>query len=252
VGTHKFLTDAHSLYETKNKKLSSIIMFKYAALSLVSLAAADKGAIDAQLKALVANSSLRAFTGNIANAVAQLDEYGCWCYFYDNVGRGKGTPVDEIDGFCKILGDGYQCAIIDSEGEGLSCIPWEVAYSSGTGAGVNLAAACNTNNPDDNCAARACAVEGQFVDSLFAFLLSGSQINYNDFGHNNGFDAATDAGCPVKKGTPGVSGEKLCCGAYPTRFPFKTLDGDRACCGGRTYNTQLLNCCSPGQVKANC
>merc|ERR1712066_151542 len=205
------------------------MMFKFALSSLVALAAADKDSIDRQLLGLVRNSSLRAFTGNIANAVNSLDEYGCWCYFYDNVGRGKGTPVDEIDGFCKTLGDGYQCAILDSEAAGESCVPWEVAYNPGTGAG-----------------------EGQFVDSLFAFLLSGSQIDYQTYGHTNGFDPSHNEGCPVKPGVKGVSGEKACCGAYPYRFPFKTLDGDRACCGARTYNTQLLNCCGNGQVKANC
>ena len=83
------------------------MMFKFAVSSLVALAAADKDSIDRQVLALARNSSLRAFTGNIANAVNQLDEYGCWCYFYDNVGRGKGTPVDEIDGFCKQLQQGY-------------------------------------------------------------------------------------------------------------------------------------------------
>merc|ERR1712054_510195 len=203
------------------------MMFKFAVSSLVALIAADKDSIDRQVLALVRNSSLRAFTGNIANAVNTLDEYGCWCYFYDNVGRGKGTPVDEIDGFCKTLGDGYQCAMIDSEAAGESCVPWEVAYQPGTGAGVNLRESCNTLNTE-SCAQMACAVEGQFVDSLFAFLLSGSQINYNDFGHNNGFDPSHNEGCPVKP-----------------------LDGDRACCGARTYNTQLLNCCGNGQVKAN-
>merc|ERR1712032_960656 len=162
---------------------------KFAISSLVALAAADKDSIDRQVLALVRNSSLRAFTGNIANAVNSLDEYGCWCYFYDNVGRGKGTPVDEIDGFCKTLGDGYQCAIIDSEAAGESCVPWEVSYNPGTGAGVNLRDSCNSLN-DNNCARYGCAVEGQFVDSLFAFLLSGSQIDYNTYGHNNGFDAS--------------------------------------------------------------
>merc|ERR1712039_573566 len=104
---------------------------KLAFASFITLAAADKASIDRQLMAQVQNSSLRAFSGNIANAVERLDEYGCWCYFYDNVGRGKGTPVDEIDGFCKTLADGYQCAIIDGEAEGQSCVPWEVAYNAG-------------------------------------------------------------------------------------------------------------------------
>merc|ERR1711981_842591 len=128
-------------------------------MGLAAIAIADKASIDKQLMAQIQNSSLRAFSGNIQTAVERLDEYGCWCYFYDNVGRGKGTPVDEIDGFCKTLADGYQCAIIDGEGEGQSCVPWEVAYAPGA-----------------NCAARACSVEGIFVDNLFAFLISGTPI----------------------------------------------------------------------------
>merc|ERR1739845_279961 len=102
-----------------------VMMIKFAISSLVALAAADKDSIDRQLLGLVRNSSLRAFTGNIANAVNSLDEYGCWCYFYDNVGRGKGTPVDEIDGFCKTLNEGYQCSIIDAENAGIDYSPWE-------------------------------------------------------------------------------------------------------------------------------
>merc|ERR1712032_1563519 len=62
---------------------------KFAISSLVALSAADKDSIDRQVLALVRNSSLRAFTGNIANAVNSLDEYGCWCYFYDNVAEVK-------------------------------------------------------------------------------------------------------------------------------------------------------------------
>merc|ERR1711881_634764 len=226
------------------------MMFKLAASSaLLSLfAMADKANIDAQIMAMVSNSPLRAFSGNVANAVALLDEFGCWCYFYDNVGRGKGSPVDEVDGFCKLLGDGYQCAILDTEAQGITCVPWEVTYTPGTGAGKGLKETCEERNADP-CAAYSCTVEGQFSDSLFAYLLSGSQIDYESFGHNNGFDPSHDVGCPVKQGTKGASNEKACCGAYPTRFPYKTLDGARACCGSRTYNTELLNCCPNGQVK---
>jgi len=235
-------------------------MLKFTISTLSAIALADKASIDKQLLAAVQNSSLRAFSGQIANAVDRLNEYGCWCYFYDNVGRGKGTPVDEIDGFCKTLADGYQCAMIDAESEGESCIPWEVDYQPGTGQGPERYSQCLANNADNTCAARACSVEGIFVDNLFAYLVSGTQINYETYGHNEEFDdptkvpfnPAVDEGCPVKPGVKGVSGEKACCGAYPNRFPYKTLDGDRACCGARTYNTQLLNCCANGQVKANC
>merc|ERR1712066_128059 len=231
------------------KNTNPKMMLKFTSALLAAVVTADKASIDKQLLSQVANSSLRAFSGNIQNAVERLDEYGCWCYFYDNVGRGKGTPVDEIDGFCKTLADGYQCAMIDGENEGQNCVPWEVVYQPGSGQGPERFQTCQDANPDNSCAARACSVEGIFVDNLFAFLVSGTQINYEAYGHNDSeFDPATDSGCPVKAGVKGVSGEKSCCGAYPNRFPYKTLDGDRACCGSRTYNTQLLNCCSNGQV----
>ena len=162
-------------------------------LCLVKTTKSDKNHIDKQLLNLIRNSSLRAFSGNIANAVHNLDEYGCWCYFYDNVGRGKGTPVDEIDGFCKTLHEGYKCAMIDGEEEGETCIPWESDYNPGSGAGVNIFRTCQELNPGSNCAQRSCAVEGQFVDNLFAFLLSGSLIDYESYSHDNGFDPSTDA-----------------------------------------------------------
>merc|ERR1711865_730238 len=219
--------------------------------TVIAVVAADKASIDKQLMGQIQNSSLRAFSGNIQTAVERLDEYGCWCYFYDNVGRGKGTPVDEIDAFCKTMADGYECAIRDCEDEGTACVPWEVDYNGGNGAGVDLGRSCASLNTEQ-CAIRACAIEGQFVQNLFAVLLSGASINYADYAHQNGFNPSHDEGCPVKAGIKGASSAKGCCGAYPTRYPFKSLDGDRACCGARTYNTQLLDCCPNGQVKANC
>jgi len=221
---------------------------------LLTVVLADKDAIDRHILGLVANSSLprSLTTGITSGSLRQLHEYGCWCYFYDDVGRGKGTPVDEIDGFCKTLNEGYQCAIIDSENQGIECSPWEIQYQPGSGVGAELRTTCHERNADV-CAAYACTVEGQFADNAFSFLLAtGGGINYDQYGHSNGFDPAHDQGCPVKVGAKGYSAEKQCCGAYPQRFPFKTLDGERACCGGRTYNTALLNCCSNGQVKANC
>ena len=224
---------------------------KFFSVASFAVIAADKAAIDRQILNLVRNSSLRQFAAKIADAIPQLDEYGCWCYFYDNVGRGKGNPVDEVDAMCKVLGEGYECAIRDSEDEGIDCTPWTVDYLVGTGTGRELYTSCQSLNAD-SCAARACAVEGTFVENLFAVLISGQGIPYADYSHAQGFDPATDAGCPVKKGSPGAGAEKACCGAYPNRFPYKTLGGERGCCGSRTYSTALLNCCSPGKVKSTC
>merc|ERR1711879_365979 len=232
-------------------------MMKIASV-IISLVAADKASIDRQLMALVGNSSLRAFTGNIARAVENFDEYGCWCYFYDNVGRGKGSPVDELDGFCKTLADGYTCTMLDGEAEsGEDCVPWEVFYNPGTGQGADRHASCVAANAGaSNCAIRACSIEGIFVDNVFAMLLSGTQADFENFSHRQGFDPSIYVGCPTyyaKTGIKSVGGsEKLCCGGYPNRFPYKTLDGARSCCGSRTYNTNTMNCCANGHIKANC
>merc|ERR1712178_426709 len=240
--------------KTFEKMFKSSVLFGFS--QLATLGFADVARMVEKMKNSLNSTGVtdRAFTGAVANSLNDLinnhGAYGCWCYFYDDVGRGKGTPVDEIDAFCKLLNEGYECAIRDSEDEGLSCVPWEQDYNSGTGSGVNLGRSCAELNTDP-CAVRSCAVEGQFVQSLTALFLSGNSINYDEYGHEN-FDPSHDVGCPVKPGVKGSSNAKACCGAYPNRFPFKTLDGDRACCGARTYNTQLLNCCGNGQVKANC
>lgn len=46
--------------------------------------------------------------------------------------------------------------------------------------------------------------------------------------------------------------EKQCCGQYPYRFTFKPEDGTRACCGQKTYDTQLLSCCPGNEIKGQC
>jgi len=194
----------------------------------------------------------RAFTdlGAIGQSIQNLNFYGCWCYFDDDHGRGKSRPVDDVDSLCKTLHDGYECAIADAEEAGNSCVPWEVSYTSIVGSTANLDLSflerCAAVNPDNDCATWACTVEGSFVENAFALIISGDAVD-NDKKHSNDFD--TDANCPINKGTPG---EKACCGEFPTRFPFKTLDGDRSCCGGRTFNTLTLKCCPGDRVKFNC
>ena len=43
-----------------------------------------------------------------------------------------------------------------------------------------------------------------------------------------------------------------CCGQYPYRHPYKPEDGQRACCGNKTYSTRLLTCCAPNVLRAVC
>merc|ERR1711894_314224 len=208
-------------------------MFKYLALASVASAALLDFCKDKP------QCQDKAFGGQIGNTINSMNEYGCWCYFNDDHGRGKGTPVDAIDEMCKTLH------------EGSTCVPWEVDYTSAVGgSGLTIAEECANVNSDNNCAIRACSVEGSFMANLLDVFISGNGIN-NDNRHSNGFDQATV--CATKKNGGGPS-NKACCGNYPDRFPFKTVGGDRQCCGSRTYNSLTLKCCdaSASQVKFNC
>merc|ERR1711885_54604 len=169
------------------------------------------------------------------NTINNMNEYGCWCYFGDDHGRGKGTPVDAIDEMCKNLHDGYECAMRDAEEEGTT---------------LSTAEECANVNSGNNCVIRACTVEGTFVANLLDVFFSGTSVN-NDNKHSNGFDQATV--CATKKNGGGPS-NKSCCGSYPDRFPFKTVGGDRKCCGTRTFNSLTLKCCDQDSstVKFNC
>lgn len=191
------------------------------------------------------------FNGQIGQTIQKIDEYGCWCYFGDDHGRGKGTPVDPIDEVCKVLHDGYECAMRDAEDEGTTCVPWEVDYESAVGGtGITIAEECAQLNNGNNCAIRACTVEGSFIANLLDTMFGGASIN-NDNLHSNGFDQKTV--CATKKNGGGPS-NKSCCGNYPDRFPFKTVGGDRKCCGTRTFNSLTLKCCDSASstVKFNC
>lgn len=185
--------------------------------------------------------------------MSMLNMYGCWCYFEDDHGKGRGQPIDELDAQCKILQDGYYCAIQDAADLGQSCTPWEVIYNSAIGIGIgsisipNVIAECDTANPSDGCGNAACKIEGYFVVGFLQKILTGSQIN-QDYRHLNGFDKM--AMCPISGN--GLKSEKSCCGDHPKRFPFKNYGGNRECCQGHTFNTNLYTCCADGTVKMSC
>jgi len=182
-----------------------------------------------------------------------INEYGCWCYFQDDHGKGRGKPVDVFDELCKRLHDGYTCAIMDASDIGETCVPWEVTYNSALGSGLGLGmdistlrSECDSQNPTTGCAKWACKIEGYFVQQLVLTFTHGSTINSGN-AHSSGF--SPDLDCPISSG---VSSEKACCDEHPLRFPFKTYNGARDCCYSHTFNTNLYQCCPDGHVRMTC
>jgi len=210
---------------------------------------------------LAANSSqLRSFGSSWAgNMINSIDGYGCWCYFQEDHGKGRGTPANEVDTQCKILHDGYSCILMDAEAENTECTPWDVDYQSASGLGLNAADAdnaeveaalrksCQRANRANNCAARACMVENYFVMKIFQHFLSGVTFDAS-LKHDLGLWHGKDD-CPIKSGT---KSDKECCGTYPLRFPYKHLNGDRQCCGEHTFNAVTMQCCAGNVIKLTC
>jgi len=186
------------------------------------------------------------------DAFDNINEYGCWCYLAGDHGRGHGPPVNSVDWSCKVLHNGYDCAVqdvIDSTGND-TCVPWEVFYISGIGGGENaLVPTCEAFN-DDLCAQAACKIEGKFVLNVFNSFLGGNSLD-PQYSHANGFDDR--AGCPLVGECEGADClEKVCCGEYPVRYPFRPLGGIRGCCGQNTFDATILTCCPDNFARLTC
>lgn len=196
----------------------------------------------------------RSMNKMLANALDNLDGYGCWCYFDDQFTAGKSKPVDKLDGFCKDLLEGYQCAIMDSIAEidagtltaSQQCVPWMTTYHAANLGSDNIVRECELRNRRNACGRHTCIIESTFMSNVFRYLLEGGRI-FTKNRHDRGFDV--DASCPVQNGP---NSEKLCCGEYPNRKPFKTLGGSRGCCKDRTYNMVFMQCCDDGTVSVTC
>jgi len=184
-----------------------------------------------------------------------LNQYGCWCYFNADFGKGKSKPVDDLDVACKALHNGYECVEIDSLVEGEVCTSWDQSYLAISHTNLHTDAeiveACEVSVGATNCASRACAVETKFVK----FLSDWASIHtpdYAQFSAQSGNFDPSDS-CPVS-GTGNRIGEKQCCGNFPSRFPYWTSSssGSRGCCNGATFDSQLKQCCLDGSVDFSC
>lgn len=226
-----------------------------------SLASASMQDIEKSLRMMGKKTTLtRSFAGPWASQiVSNINGYGCWCYFQDNHGKGRGSPKNEVDSLCKTLQDGYSCIMMDAMAMNETCTPWEVPYQAGSGLGLAadependsleyaVRSSCESANSGDNCATRACMVESYFVMKMFGIFLGGVDFDPNLKHDLGGFDRIQE--CPMLG--VGVEAEKECCGVYPLRYPFKveTSNGNKGCCGDKTYLSDLMMCCPGDQIE---
>jgi len=220
-----------------------------AALSSVALCSASITDMMNEIKAgfnraRMADRNLQDILGPNLQAI---DRYGCWCYFQEDHGQGKGSPVDAVDRICKDLHHCYECAEIDVfNANGGECTAYEIGYNSGISFGIDgLVETCDTLN-GDLCAKAACQCEGVFVIKMISVFITVGALNPLNL-PENGF--VQKDSCPINE--DGVKTEERdCCGLAPFRYPFKPVD--RECCGPATFDPALQECCNDNIPRFSC
>lgn len=204
----------------------------------------------------------RAFPVNQFALSLVAENYGCWCHsLQEHTGKGKSKPVDSLDALCKQLSEGYDCASIDAEAEGLICNAWEEDYSdaegNSVGCGTLKVAADVVGIPEtiiaqlgitvvSNCKKQACLIEQNFVNNVAALFLENPDIAIPEYKHESP-DFDSEASCVTKQCEGDFcDGEKQCCGSIPQRRTYKQKSEagvDRICCGETLFLDSGINQC---------
>lgn len=189
----------------------------------------------------------------VSDIADAIDGYGCWCYFDNSFSSGRGEVMNELDEICKILHDGYKCAIVDCKNENKGdCEPWNVDYISAGMASFNsLIKTCEYNNEGNMCAVRACIVEGWFANAILDVLMGKNYKHDAGLLHGNGFEK--EEYCQgVQPRLLDPESRVQCCGEFPHRYPYQDFAGERQCCGQVVYSTTLYECCENNMVSVSC
>ena len=133
-----------------------------------------------------------------------LQEYGCWCFFDDLHGLGKGKPQDEYDTACMRYHHGVECAKMELQNEAGDgeCDPATVYWSGFADQGGyifdsypsadnprDIIYDCETYNTDA-CLKATCYLETSFVKLLMVEYWAQNSGNYEYIKLN--FDSDTE------------------------------------------------------------
>ena len=204
----------------------------------------------------VRRQQLRAGEGLLSTFADIVDGYGCYCNMLGGattVDKPHGIPADGLDAVCRGWHLANSCVTVDQGAD--VCDIQTHSYNSVTAADpyqyinfisfdpftteVNtdlIEANCQSVNAGDDCAIQACNVDANFVVTVVAYFME-SEVA--------GEIPQADTNCPEQT-IPirtGGNGPTACCGSNAARFPYLTNGGQRGCCGSKTYDTAILQCC---------
>lgn len=160
---------------------------------------------------------------------------GCWCHL--NQLNKIGSPADAIDSHCQNWVKCHECISMDSNGQ---CASNDQSYKIDISSDIQTFF-CSATNSD--CQMNACQCDVHLVEQIISDLSSWSSQN----AVVNGFSLVNS--CQPKVNHGQNPSPLNCCGEYPKRFPFRTKNGKRDCCSGKTYDTRVLSCCMDGEMR---
>jgi len=178
-------------------------------------------------------------------------DYGCWCYFGDDAGKGQGKAQNEVDELCKSLQTCYRCAKLDSL-EDVSdkiCKPGQIEYNVNVNSISNQGAllACQHPLNTDDCQIHVCSCEINFINRLLQLFFSG--VTFNPDLHHDTWTQHKEVCVHDQNAGPSTM---ECCGSYPDRKPFRLESTTECCKDMRLYDSEKLYCCADGTVKKEC
>jgi len=177
---------------------------------------------------------------------SKIWNYGCWCYFGENAGKGKGQPQNVVDQICKNLQLCYRCVKIDSYADTEICNPANTTYEfQAQNIDGGIETTCKLSNPNNKCAYHTCCCEQDFISKMIELLWNGYIFDYSY--HHSVWTTQWNT-CNYHGGIHTLD----CCGEYPKRRPYFS-DMNMDCCDNRIlYNFNRKQCCSDGTVRDQC
>ena len=175
------------------------------------------------------------------DALAPIWQYGCWCNFDEDLTLGRDQPVDVYDRVCRRYQLCLRCARRDGKVNGEYCDPVGQNYvaenSIGSSSGVGCAIAGSSS-----CEEHVCLCDQNMLSDFLDLLFSGTgEVPDSSYLHDT-YDF--EANCAASDRT---YEDVLCCGTYPTRYPYSPLNPNKDCCSDTTvYNPINEECCTDG------
>lgn len=181
--------------------------------------------------------------------------YGCHCFSNGPkellIGAGSGKPLDGADNACRSHGRCHHCAKKDMN----NCEVTKGYAFNAREDSVTQVRYIECLNELGSCKRSLCE-----CDKALAYDLADMESEWNILHHQRWGQFDQQLNCKVHTATRDGAlriekiseAEEECCGEFPRRFPFHANDGFgkiRRCCNGKTYDPNILECCSSGKSK---